>query len=89
MKKIVLVVFVIVFITSSIVMLSEKIKTNKVDKDIKNYSQKIDDLNKQISEFDTKKEQVKEEVLNKIDEDKLEIYKVWEIENNYLDEALR
>lgn len=89
MKKVVFIVLIIVLITSFIVMLSEKNRVNIVNKDINNYSHKIDELNNEINNFDIKKEQVKENVLSKIDEDKLEIYKVWEIENNYLDEALR
>lgn len=89
MKKVVFIVLIIVLITSFVVMLSEKNRVNMVNKDINNYSHKIDELNSEINNFDIKKEQVKENVLSKIDEDKLKVYEVWEKENNYLLDALR
>ena len=89
MKKVVFIVLLLVLITSFIVMLSEKNRVNMVNKDINNYSHKIDELNNEINNFDIKKEQVKENVLSKIDEDKLKVYEVWEKENKYLLDALR
>ena len=86
MKK---VVFIVLLLTSFIVMLSEKNRVNMVNKDINNYSHKIDELNNEINNFDIKKEQVKENVLSKIDEDKLKVYEVWEKENKNLLDALR
>ena len=89
MKKVVFIVLLLVLITSFIVMLSEKNRVNMVNKDINNYSHKIDELNNEINNFDIKKEQVKENVLSKIDEDKLKVYEVWEKENKKLLDALR
>ncbi len=92
MKKILVLISILlligILVISCLFMLKEKNKINSINKDIDNYKIEIDNLNKEINEFDSKLEQVSNEYKDKVDENKMKLYEVWENQNKYLDESL-
>ena len=91
MKKI-LVLICTLFIISIIcllLMLKQKNDNELLNKDIDLYKNEISKLEENINDYETLKEQVKEELLSKLDENKRKEQEVWENQNNYLKELLK
>ena len=73
----------------SLLLVEQKREYNLVVKDIDTYKEEIDNLENEINSYDTKKEQVKEELVSGLDENKRKEYEAWEKQIKYLNEALK
>ena len=91
MKKIQVLIYAlsIICIICSLFLIKQKREYDLLKKDIDSYAIEINDLENEIGSYDSKKEQIKEELVSNLDENKKKVYEVWKTQNNYLNEHMK
>ena len=91
MKKIQVLIYAlsIICIICSLFLIKQKKEYDTLKKDVNSYMEEINTLENEISNYDSKKEQVEEELVSNLDENKKKEYEVWKAQNNYLNEHMK
>ena len=91
MKKIQVLIYAlsIICIICSLFLIKQKRDYDLLKKDVDSYINEINSLENEISNYESKKEQVKEELVSNLDENKKKEYEVWKVQNNYLNEHMK
>ena len=91
MKKIQVLIYAlsIICIICSLFLIKQKKEYDRLKKDVNSYMEEINTLENEISNYDSKKEQVEEELVSNLDENKKKEYEIWKAQNNYLNEHMK